>query len=404
MNVAFDYIRKGLFSLACCFAVLFPSGAALASEAGRVIALTPGAYAERLGQRVPLEMKSPVFESDTIVTDATGKVQIFFADDGSVTLGPDTALALREVVPEGDGASFKAHLGQGVARFLTGRIVEANPGGFAVSTPEGTAGIRGTIFVLQTGNGRSTLFVVNASRDVVLNGVSVPGAHKMTIPGGLPTPMTPADLQQAQSLAAARPPASRASGADSGRVAGLGLSSPVENVADNGAALTPTTLSDLGLGTQALGDAVSMANVPHATVSGMCTSTIWADGIPFEFKVALQNGNIFNGRVNGSTSFVTVNLYNGSGMYNAGTGSFNVSNFNGNYYVPAGSPLIAIFALVPSPGTYDMANPDHRAELNGSLADLNSGTSITGSFPIDKGFHLHNGLAVQNSGIIGQVQ
>jgi hypothetical protein len=279
----------GLFAAAPVFAAN--------GEAGRVIALTPGAFVERSGQRIPLEIKSPVLESDTIVTDSTGKAQILFADDGSVTLGPDTTLALKEVAPAGSSASFKAHLGQGVARFLTGKIVEANPRGFAVTTPEGTAGIRGTIFVLQTGNGRTTISVVNASRDVVLNGVSVPGAHKLTLPGGVPVPMTPADMEQARSLAAARP----ASATAAAQAANLGLASPVDNAGDGNAALTPTALADLGLGTQSLGDSLSVMPTTGTITGSLTTSTLtaayeWSGG--FAFDVNLGSGSISNASMN----------------------------------------------------------------------------------------------------------
>ncbi|MDR2744452.1 MAG: FecR domain-containing protein, partial [Desulfovibrio sp.] len=194
----------GLFAAATVFAA--------AGEAGRAISVVPGVFVERNGTKTPLALNDPVRNTDTIITDATGRARILFQDDGAVTLGPDTSLALIEVLPEGKTPIFKAHVAQGLARFITGRIVEQNPKGFAVSTPEGTAGIRGTIFVLRTGNGQTTLYVVNATRDVVMNGVSVPGGFKMTLPGGNPMPMTPQDVALTQSIAAA-PPSSRGNGA-----------------------------------------------------------------------------------------------------------------------------------------------------------------------------------------------
>lgn len=160
---------------------------------------------ERDGVRTPLALNDAILDTDAIVTDATGRARILFQDDGAVALGPNTSLALIEVLSNGKDPVFKAHLAQGFARFITGKIVEQNPEGFAVSTPEGTAGIRCTIFALQTGGGYTTIYVVNASRDVVMNGVFVPSGNKMTLPGGSPVPMTPSDAELTQSIAAASP-------------------------------------------------------------------------------------------------------------------------------------------------------------------------------------------------------
>jgi hypothetical protein len=287
-------------------------------EAGRVIALTPGVFVERQGQRIPLEIKSPVLESDTIVTDATGRARILFADDGSVSLGPNTTLALREVAPEGSSASFKAHLGRGVARFLTGKIVEANPMGFAVSTPEGTAGIRGTIFVLQTGNGRTTLFVVNASRDVVLNGVSVPGAHKLTLPGGLPVPMTPADVAITQTVAAAPSSSTDNAAPEQALTAVPDASGPLA---------PPTALAGM--------PASDMTPLPSLTgyVSGTLYNAFstFTNESAFHFTVDMSTGAISNASSSGTftaTPNLTWNYANGSGSFSGG--AFSVSGFTGH--------------------------------------------------------------------------
>ena len=197
----------GLLAVLSCF--LFVSQAA-AEAVGQVIAVTPGAFAERAGETVALGLKSPVHATDTLVTDATGKLQVLFDDDSSVTLAQGTRLALAAVVPGGNAPAFKANLGEGMARFITGKIVEQNPEGFSIMTPESTIGIRGTIFAVRRDGIAATtsVFVLNTARQVIVNGVSVPGEHKITVPGGAVMPMSPSDIKAVNAVAAVRRPAS----------------------------------------------------------------------------------------------------------------------------------------------------------------------------------------------------
>ena len=68
------------------------AGQAMAAPIGQVTAVIPGAYAVRGGQDVPLAVQSPIEAKDTLRTDASGKVQIIFADNSSVTLGNNTTM------------------------------------------------------------------------------------------------------------------------------------------------------------------------------------------------------------------------------------------------------------------------------------------------------------------------
>ena len=357
------YVRSWALLAVCCAAgpLLMP-GSARAADVGQIITLTPGAFVERGGTRSPLALNSPVQETDTITTDATGRVRILFEDDGAVTLGPNTSLALVEVLPGGAAPVFKAHVAQGVARFITGRIVERNPKGFAVSTPEGVAGIRGTIFVLQTGQGRTTLYVVNATRDVVLNGVSVPGGFKMTLPGGSPVPMTPEDFSVTQTLA--RVPAS---------------SEANPQLAENDP-LTPSALADLALATQNTGDTLTLPATLSARVSGSLTpspsGSIGADTSAtdfsgsFSFSVDLASGAISNGAMSGSSALFALgsggayNLSGGSGTLSGG--SFSLNGFSG-------TATYAGTTMAIDPGSY----------MNGTGSVSNVGDTVSGTYYID---------------------
>ncbi len=149
-------MRSYFFSICCLLALSLASVAQAAEPAGLVIAVSPGAFVERAGGREPLQSKSPIYVSDVVVTDATGKVQILFSDDTNVAVGASTRVALQEFVGESGAVPvFNANVASGIARFVTGKIVERNRSGFHIQTPQATIGIRGTTFSVQVSDGEA---------------------------------------------------------------------------------------------------------------------------------------------------------------------------------------------------------------------------------------------------------
>ena len=72
--------------------ILLVAGTCAAKDVGQVISYKAGVTAQRGGQPVALEMKSPVGDRDVLTTDATGRAQILFDDDTTVALGSNTSL------------------------------------------------------------------------------------------------------------------------------------------------------------------------------------------------------------------------------------------------------------------------------------------------------------------------
>jgi hypothetical protein len=169
---------------------------ASALEAGRVITITPGVVVQRGAQTLPLKAQDTVEQGDTLTTDATGRVRILFSDDGSIALGPNTVFTLESYVADGAKPSFSGRMAKGLLRSITGKIVEQNPSGFALSTPEVTIGIRGSIVSARSENGSTSVYVENTLRQVYVNGTNVPQLHKITIAPSQPPrvePITPQD-------------------------------------------------------------------------------------------------------------------------------------------------------------------------------------------------------------------
>lgn len=331
----------GRGALALCLTLL-AGGVCTAKDVGQVISFKAGVTAQRDGQAVALDMKSPVGDRDTLITDATGRAQILFDDDTTVALGSNTSLSLETVVAEGANPAFKARMGQGVARFITGKIVEKNPDGFSVVTPDATVGIRGTIFAVRVGNGTTTVFVTNTTKQVFVNGVLVPTGFKITLPQGTLTPMTPADYNQVSGSVAVNSPASSAT-------AQLAPPSPVV-----GNPVMPTALAQTPIVSQALGEGFRQTG--NANVSG----ALACDGYTgsFSFLVNLASGSVSNGVMQSGNLDVTPNpLTGGSGSISGS--SLNVSGFagGGNTGSMSGSASRNTSGLSVS-GGYSIRNSD----------------------------------------------
>ena len=329
--------------LALCLTLLVASACA-AKDVGQVISFKAGVTAQRGGQAVELGMKSPVGEKDVLTTDATGRAQILFDDDTTVALGSNTSLSLETVVAEGSNPAFKARMGQGVARFITGKIVEKNPDGFSVVTPDATVGIRGTIFAVQVGNGTTTVYVTNTTKQVFVNGVLVPSGFKITLPQGTLSPMTPADMNHVTGSVAARDSAP-------GGAAQLAPSAPVAG----GGAVTPTTLAQTQFAAQTQGE--SFKQLGNANVSGALNSDTFTGS--FSFQVNLGSGSISNGTMQAGNTDVAANPLTG------GTGSISGSSLHVGGF---------------SDGSYATGS------MSGTATRVSSGLTVSGNYRIDNSY------------------
>ena len=346
-----------LFLVLCSVAL---PGMALATDIGRVIALIPGVMVVRDGQKLPLALKDAVKLHDVIQSDATGRAQIIFADDSTVSIAPRTSLDMREFANEGSGSTFKAHIGQGLARIITGRVVEQNPAGFAVTTPEATVGIRGTILLVRTENGKTTVYLENSMRrQVFVNSVLLPQGYKITVPhpDSRPELMTPADRDELRAETAITAASSGSAGA---LLAGSTL--PLEGV---------TQMEDLNLPMHTLADNLTGGGKPGlttGTVEGSLTSGVLTGfSGSFSFDVNLGSGAVSNAAMSGSgtDSFSIPVSYGVSG----GSGTFGgfISGFTGTAYSSA-----APFSISASDPTTLL--------ITGSVANV--GSTVSGNYEI----------------------
>lgn len=96
-----------------------------------------------------LKAGSPIYEGDVIETRARSHAVLVFADQGRVTVQPETRFAVerfRYAAARPEQGSSVVRILKGGVRALTGLIGRRNPQGYQVQTATATIGIRGTGF------------------------------------------------------------------------------------------------------------------------------------------------------------------------------------------------------------------------------------------------------------------
>lgn len=348
-----------LLPLLLCL-LLLHSVEASAAPIGTVISLTPGVSVLRGGETIPLAVKDPIEAHDTITSNASGKAQIIFNDDSTVTLANNTSLSMDEFSFDGTEPAFKSHVGQGLIRVITGKIVEQNPDGFNLTTPQATIGIRGTVLDVSVDENRTTVFVENTlHKEVYVNNTQVPQGQRAIVDatGAAPTlqPITPDEQENI----------------DTETTVVRTIAPPAGGIA----AISPGPVTDLAranLPQQALGDDLTPLPAPPvppippaiiATVSGSMVGSPagpYSSGIgseadyapTFSFSVNMTSGAIFSATMTGSSntfamgSGLSYNLHSGSGNMSAGT--FSINNYSGTVNYPLANPALPITPNDPS--------------------------------------------------------
>ena len=287
-------------------ALMIPS--AIAQDIGKVIALVPGVSVLRDGKTEALALRSGIRVSDTIHTNATGRVKILFNDDSSVSLGSNTTMDMKEYADSGSKPVFGIHVPQGLIRAITGKIVERNPEGFNATTPEVTVGIRGTIISIRVDMDVTTVYVENTARQVLVNNISISSGYKIALPAGViqSEPILPRERRELGHDLALRGGTGVAAAAPDPTLDGF---SSEERFLVATPGITPDTpLADIAQAAQHMGEsiadspAVSVPNIGH--VSGSLVASTAGNNLAggaFGFDVNLSEGTIYNGHLSLST-------------------------------------------------------------------------------------------------------
>jgi hypothetical protein len=116
-----------------------------ADGAGSALGVKQQAAAQLSGDTRTLRVGSDIFIGDLVQTGPQGQVQILFADNTELVLGPSAALKIEDYLIRNDGTAGKLAVDilGGAFRFATG---DAAKNRYIINTPTGTIGVRGTEF------------------------------------------------------------------------------------------------------------------------------------------------------------------------------------------------------------------------------------------------------------------
>ena len=111
----------------------------------KAVDVRPEATGQLNGTSAIIIDEAELFEGQKIVTGAQGQVQIVFADDTRMVVGPGSSLVIEKYLMRNGGTASKfavSALG-GTFRFITGKSQKS---AYSITTPTGTIGVRGTKF------------------------------------------------------------------------------------------------------------------------------------------------------------------------------------------------------------------------------------------------------------------
>lgn len=189
-----EYFRVALFSflmLAGTFSFLFSQEAV-----GKVVSLEGKAekQAEDSGEWAALSLEDEIHERDTIKTLENSRMEIFFVDGSSVSIGAETSVKVEKLMcsPAKNYREGKFKVIMGKVRFNVGKLFSKNST-FEVRTPTAVAGVKGTSFIVWVTSEQLTqLLGINGSVTVKNILPSVEGESLLTrgfviyVPDGVP--------------------------------------------------------------------------------------------------------------------------------------------------------------------------------------------------------------------------
>lgn len=149
-----DIIKMGrtksakIVLLTVCFILIFIVGSPLSAmeTIGVVKKVKGAALIERGEETIPINAGDKLLQGDTIVTTDGASVGIIFHDDGVLSMGPNTRLAVEEYEfnPAEKRLGMISRIFKGSAVYLTGLIAKLKTDSVLIKTPTATCGIRGT--------------------------------------------------------------------------------------------------------------------------------------------------------------------------------------------------------------------------------------------------------------------
>jgi hypothetical protein len=129
-------------------------GAIGAQEAGHIKVSRGAVQIERAGQKAPATVGAAVQTGDVVTTGADGSVGITFLDNSLLSAGPNSVLAIDRFAFDSTThqGAFESSLRKGTLAVVSGKLAKQSPEAMKVKTPAAVLGVRGTEFLVRTGD------------------------------------------------------------------------------------------------------------------------------------------------------------------------------------------------------------------------------------------------------------
>jgi len=149
-------MRSRIISLALPIVLVVGVAAAATEDAGHIKVSKGAVQIERSGQRLAAPVGQTVREGDVVITGADGSVGITFRDNSLLSLGPDSVLSIDRYIFDSTThqGSFDSSLKQGTLAAVSGKLAKQSPDAMKVKTPAAILGVRGTEFLVRTGQSK----------------------------------------------------------------------------------------------------------------------------------------------------------------------------------------------------------------------------------------------------------
>jgi len=139
---------KRIFCIGIALLVIGFGGSAQAegAKAGFIKSVSGKAFIERQKHSVAAKAGASLYEGDVMVTGPDAAMGVIFQDNGVLSLGPNTRVAVEKFAfdPDGQKLSFAAKIGKGTLTYASGLIGKLRPKAVTIETPTAVCGLRGT--------------------------------------------------------------------------------------------------------------------------------------------------------------------------------------------------------------------------------------------------------------------
>jgi hypothetical protein len=125
-----------------------------AQEAGHIKVSRGAVQIERAGQKAPAAVGAAVQAGDVVTTGADGSIGITFLDNSLLSAGPNSVLAIDRFAFDSTThqGAFESSLRKGTLAVVSGKLAKQSPEAMKVKTPAAVLGVRGTEFLVRTGD------------------------------------------------------------------------------------------------------------------------------------------------------------------------------------------------------------------------------------------------------------